>query len=217
METTNRMSSRLSLTLCCTLTLASACASPPSSTQAARPHGPRAPGAGLLFQKAELENPRGDIWEEFVVKDGVVNLYDSRGTKLSSYRIAKDRITITTDDSKGSIVRGQDEFTLTDANAKPTGLLLSREPDGDLRIDRDGERLFDLKIRDYGYKIVDARGVELGRVRAGAGSIKVRDHARTLILETKAPLSPAAVACWILPLQEAGALTLAITAWGLPD
>ncbi|MEE2664574.1 MAG: hypothetical protein VX681_10705 [Myxococcota bacterium] len=217
------MNSRLPIVLCGALTLILACTTPTAPAPTPEVRGPRPPGSGLLFDEAKLTAPSGETAMEFVVKeDDIVTLYRDGGERIASYTVAKDRIVISTvrGVTNGAIVRGPDAFTLTTSNPQTTTIELSREPDGDLRIDRAGERLFDLKHRDYGYKVVDARGVDLGRVRTGSTSIKIRDQNRVIVRETKAPISTAAVACWVLPhleLYEAGALTLAVTVWGLPD
>ena len=203
-----------------------ACTAPPQQSQSDTTlmEGPRAPGAGLLFEKAELEADSGDTAMEFVVKGDTVALYDGRGRKIADYRVAGDAITFDVDvlrgGGSGHVDRRPDEFVISTSNTDLADLSLSREPDGDVRIDRAGNRLFDLKTREYGYKIVDVKGTDLGRVRVGSNSIKVRNHRRQLVRETKAPISTAAVACWVLPdleVHETGALVLAITVWGLPD
>jgi len=217
------MNSRFLIALSGSLVLTLACASSPPPETAPQARGPRAPGSGLLVDKAELTAPSGEIAMEFVVKeDGIVKLYGASGERIANYKIDNERIAIETANGSGNgaIVRGAEGFTLTSSSAATAPIILSREPDGDLRIDRAGEGLFELKYRDYGYKVVDARGVDLGRVREGSNSIKVRNQNRTLVRETKAPMSTAAVACWVLPHlepQDVGALTLAITMWGLPD
>ena len=53
-----------------------------------------------------------------------------------------------------------------------------------------------------------------------AGKVVVRNSTRETVRETDAPLSAAAVACWVLPhleLHQVGALVVAVTVWGLPD
>jgi len=196
------------------------CAAPPPPEPSNEPRGPRPPGSGLLFEKAELETPQGETAMEFVVKGDEVNLYDGQQVKIASYRVGADEITFTAELLRvtGTVQRGAEGFTVETRRASP--LVLTGEPDGDLLLYRDGSLLFELKKRDYGYKIVDPANTDLGRVRKSPNRIKVRDAKRQDVRVTKAPISTAAVACWLLPgiePHEAAAFTLAITMWGMPE
>lgn len=200
-----------------------ACAAPPPSpdSQPEGPQGPQSPGSGLLFTRAELETPEGATAMEFVVKSDSVNLYDEEDEKIGTYRVdGEGRIAFVAERVRrsGELTRGEEGFAMRTGDGPV--LLLSGEPDGDLLLHREGELLLDIKRRDYGYKVVDTQGNDLGRVRIGSNKIKVRNANRVDVRETKAPMSTAAVACWLLPFiepHEAGGFALAVTLWGLPN
>ena len=208
----------------CLACLLGACAAPgPQAPTNPQDRGPRLPGAGILFTQAALETPDDETAMRIVVEGDSVALRDGRGRTLATYGITDTRLSITLPDggAGGAVERSPSAFTITGAAGDPAAALtLSRDPDGDLRVDRGATPLLDIKARDYGYKIVDASGLDLGRVRVGTSRIRVRNAKRELVRETKAPLSTAAVACWVMPHvepYEATGMLLAITLWGLPD
>ncbi|MEZ4217269.1 MAG: hypothetical protein R3E88_12375 [Myxococcota bacterium] len=193
------------------------CASAPAA------RGPVAPGAGIAFDVAKLETDNGQT-ALVLERDGEgVRLLDGRRLLLAAYAIDGRTITVRDADDRivGRIEDRGDAFVLTPGDGDAArALRLTREPDGDLALERGEAVLFDLKAREYGYKIVAADGSELGRVRAGDGRIAVRNEARETVRQTRAPMPAAGVACLVLPglaLADAGGLSVATVVWGLPE
>ncbi len=95
---------------------------------------------------------------------------------------------------------------------------LLREPDGDLKLE-DGNRklLYKMKLRDYGFKTVDAGGAVQSRVREKPGKVSLRDATGRTTLSTEDGIPPAAAACFTLgdlPLVYQTGLALGIIHWG---
>ncbi len=132
--------------------------------------------------------------------DAVVAL-DQRGGRVGQVR--------TRPDDDGIILEWSD-------TGSPPSYGLEREADGDLELeDAAGETLYELKRRDYGFKVVDASGESRLRVRfSDSGKISVRDANDLTYLTTRDPLPIEAAAVWSLPsLPFTRASALAVALW----
>ena len=94
---------------------------------------------------------------------------------------------------------------------------LRAEPDGDFELqDANRERLYEIKRRNYGFKIVRADGTVESRVRSLGGRTSIRDAEGLTYLKTRDHLPPAATAALSLeqlPFALATGLAVAIVQW----
>ncbi|MCA9502303.1 MAG: hypothetical protein H6748_06145 [Spirochaetaceae bacterium] len=99
-------------------------------------------------------------------------------------------------------------------------LELKQESDGDFELeDATGETLYKLKLRDYGFKIVDATGRDVVRVRrSDGGKTSIRDADGLTYLMTRDAIPVEVAAVLVLPgLSFSQASLLAASVWGLPQ
>ena len=79
--------------------------------------------------------------------------------------------------------------------------------------------LYEIKVRDYGLKVVNGGGKLEGKVRIKRGKISLRDSEGKTVLGTRDPISPLAVACLALrdvDLNQRVGLALAVIHWSSP-
>ncbi len=98
--------------------------------------------------------------------------------------------------------------------------VLKLESDGDLKIkDSAGDTLYKLKRRDYGFKIVDAEGIPVGRVRQSrSGKISIRDGDGITYLSTRDEIPVAVSAVLAAPrIPFSRAVALAAMLWWEQD
>ena len=118
---------------------------------------------------------------------------------------------------------GRPGFRVVAEEGGETVLELRVEPDGDMSLqDASGERIYKLKKRDYGFKIIDGAGALQSKVRARSRSAKtlVRNAAGETYLSTRDPIPAAAVATLALDdvsFAHAAGLCVAIVHFGIPD
>lgn len=102
-----------------------------------------------------------------------------------------------------------------------TVLELRVEPDGDLSLlSREGVRLYQVKRRDYGFKVVGAEGQLRSKVRARSTKTSLRSGSGETYLWTRDSISAAAVAALALDdvrFDYAAALCVAIVHWGISE
>lgn len=109
-----------------------------------------------------------------------------------------------------------DELLVWSAADGSEGFGLEREADGDLELeDPAGETVYELKRRDYGFKVVDAEGESILRVRVSeSGKISVRDRGDVTYLSTRDAIPVEVAAVWSLPgLDFVRASGFAVALW----
>jgi hypothetical protein len=94
---------------------------------------------------------------------------------------------------------------------------LKREPDGDFKMtDADQAVVYRVKLRDYGFKVVDREGEVRSRVRVRPTKTSLRDGSGRTYMMTRDALSAASAA--VLSLEDlrfayAVALSVAVSQW----
>jgi hypothetical protein len=92
--------------------------------------------------------------------------------------------------------------------------VLTSQADGDMKVTlATGERLYVIKKRDYGYKVLDAAGQVESRVRTRPGKVSVRDSSGATYLSTRQSIPIEAVTVLTLaklPIDHAAGLALEI-------
>lgn len=147
--------------------------------------------------EVELENADSETIVEYEYEGGEIQFEDQSGRRL-----------VCRPGTDGSI-------RIQDARGA-TLYTLDREPDGDLELeDATGAELYKVKLRDYGYKVVDREDREQ-KVRAKNGKVSLRDYNGNTVLSTRDTTASLAVACFAfeeLPLAVRGAFSLGVLAW----
>ncbi len=177
-----------------------------------------------LRHSIELEAPDGTRSLRLVPRSGRVKLQDGNHELLASFKLVEGRLRIAraprelvgfvvpkTGEVKGLlIIHPSDDRVL---------YRLTRERDGDLRlVDQNGQVVYESKLRDYGFKTVDAEGRVQSRVRVREGKTSLRNAAGETTLSTKDGIPAAAMACFTLrslSLEHRVALALGIIHWGV--
>ena len=185
--------------------------------------------AGLKFMKGpllpdiEVEDGSGKSYLELDATDSIVKLGGARGKRLADFRLKGRGFEIqdARERSLGFMERTEQGLRILD---RERGMLLWElrvEPGGDVQIRREHETYYEIKVRDYGSKIVLGDGAEHARVRVQNGKISVKDCKGKTRLTTDDDISPVAFACFALdrvPLILRGAMAVGITVWELsPD
>ncbi len=152
-----------------------------------------------------------------------VKLEDANGELLARFTLDAGRLRIEREPRElaGFIAlpgEGGRGLQILDARSGKLIYQLLREPDGDLKLE-DGNRklLYKMKLRDYGFKTVDAGGAVQSRVRVKPGKVSLRDATGRTTLSTEEEIAPAAAACFTLgdlPLVYQTGLALGIIHWG---
>lgn len=152
-----------------------------------------------------------------------VKLEDANGELLARFTLDAGRLRVerAPRELAGFVVpagEGGRGLQILDARGGKLIYQLVREPDGDLKLE-DGNRklLYKMKLRDYGFKTVDAGGAVQSRVRVKPGKVSLRDATGRTTLSTGEEIAPAAVACFTLrdlPLEYQTGLALGIIHWG---
>ncbi len=152
-----------------------------------------------------------------------VKLEDANGELLARFTLDAGRLRIerVPHELAGFVVpagEGGRGLQILDARGGKLIYQLVREPDGDLKLE-DGNRklLYKMKLRDYGFKTVDAGGAVQSRVRVKPGKVSLRDATGRTTLSTEEEIAPAAAACFTLgdlPLVYQTGLALGIIHWG---
>ena len=152
-----------------------------------------------------------------------VKLQDGNGELLARFELVDGRLQVNRapPELTGFVVPAAGGgFHMLEPNESRVLYRLSREPDGDLRLETgSGNLLYKMKRRDYGFKTVDADGRVESRVRVRESKISRRDATGATTLSTSDVIAPAAFACFTLrelPIEHQAALALGIIHWG-PD
>jgi len=101
-----------------------------------------------------------------------------------------------------------------------TAFIIKADSDGDLKVDDGNKRRIAVaKRRDYGFKLVDAGGKLIARIRSRSGKTSVRDAAGTTYLTTRDAIPAEAVALLVFerfPIEVAAGLGVATAFWPAP-
>ena len=80
----------------------------------------------------------------------------------------------------------------------------------------EGQEVLKMKVRDDGYKIVNADDQQLGRVKLRSSKISIRDKSGKEVLKTDDTRSALAASCFQLAgltMPEKGAFAVAVLTW----
>jgi hypothetical protein len=179
-------------------------------------------GGIQLASGIELEGANGADVLRLKPRESDVQLTDGDGTTIARFRIEEGRLRIreAVGGPVGFVEREEGMgFRIVEAPSGEVLYTLRAEPDGDLRLgDGNGELVYEIKARDYGFKVIDAKGQLEGKIRTKEGKISVRDAAGETVLGTRDPVPAVAVACLALRsvrLSYRAGLLLAVLHWGL--
>jgi len=176
-----------------------------------------------LSHAIKFDGPNGKRLMELVPRGQRVKLENARGELVVRFRLeaGRLRIELASRELVGFVApQAADTGGLQVVGARGASVLyrLRREPDGDLKLqDGAGRTVYEVKLRDYGFKTVDARGAVQSRVRVKPTKVSVRDAAGKTTLSTDDSIPPPAAACFTLnglPLEFQTGLALAIIHWG---
>ena len=175
----------------------------------------------LLEKKIEFDKEDGEEAFRLDPEGSEVELQTAGGKKrLATYEKKGSELTIELPKigaaGSVSIDEKRERFSIKD-NSGTVKWLLLREPDADWKLTNAKEELkLKLKLRDDGYKMVDADDAKKGTVKVGEERISARNSKGKVLLRTKDTRSALAVACFTLEgltLPEKGALAIAILTW----
>ncbi|MBK7951865.1 MAG: hypothetical protein IPK00_24685 [Deltaproteobacteria bacterium] len=150
-----------------------------------------------------------------------IEVLDAEGRLLASLAREREALLVLDDRNRplGRVVERPDDedFRLLWLAPDGTpGFGLERETDGDLELeDAEGETVYELKARDYGFKVVDGRDEPALRVRRSEnGKISVRDSEDVTYLVTRDVVPTEVAAVWALPeLDFMRATGFAVALW----
>lgn len=155
-----------------------------------------------------------------------VEVFGREGRLLLRIEIEAERLLIA-DSSTGSVVaigplpagthRG---YRVTDELDGSLRSELRIEKDGDFRLLQSDDTVFyELKRRVYGFKLVDANGEVISRIRhSDDGRMSIRDAGNLTYLKTRDPIPVEAAALLAIPgLSFAEATGLAVASWIWPE
>ncbi len=163
-----------------------------------------------------LDGPGGDRAFVLVTNGDVVVVEDGHNKRLASLRWEPAGVTIADGSGRdrGRVVTVEAGTYRVLTTSGSTLFELSYEPDGDMKLtDGDGRSLYEIKRRDYGYKLLDASGGVAARVRSRSGKLSVRDANGTTFLSTRDPIPLQSLVALMLeeiPLEYAAGLAVAL-------
>lgn len=111
-------------------------------------------------------------------------------------------------------------YRLVDPNDGSLRSEIRIEADGDFEVrNSDDAVVYQLKRRDYGFKIVDGLGESIARVRrSSGGKLSIRDANQLTYLQTRDPIPIEVAALIAVPgFSFAEATALAVAAWIWPE
>jgi hypothetical protein len=185
-----------------------------------------APGGGeiRLAHPIKFDGPGDARVMKLVPRKEQVKLEGAHGELLARFAMDGGRLRVEREphEAAGFIAppgEGARGLQVLDGSGGKLMYQLLREPDGDMRLEDDaGKLLYKLKLREYGFKTVDASGAVQSRVRVKPGKVSLRDATGQTTLSTEDEIPPAAAACFTLvdlPLAYQTGLALGIIHWGL--
>ncbi|TDJ05926.1 MAG: hypothetical protein E2O71_10010 [Deltaproteobacteria bacterium] len=155
-----------------------------------------------------------------------VKLEDANGELLARFTLDAGRLRVerAPRELMGFVVPAEEGgrgLQILDARGENLIYQLVREPDGDLRLEDHGHNvLYVVKLREYGFKTVDAGGAVQSRVRVKPEKVSLRDASGRTTLSTRDAIPPAAAACFTLgdlSLEFQTGLALGVIHWGLEN
>ncbi len=158
---------------------------------------------------------------KLVPRRGQVKLEDAAGDLVARFKLVEGHLRVEGNDRAqlGVVVPADPdgmELHLLEGDHGKLLYRLTREPDGDLRLEDGARLLYESKKREYGYKTVDGEGRVRSRVRVKQNKISLREADGQTTLSTKDAIPPAAVACftWLgLSVEHQTALALGLVHW----
>ena len=177
------------------------------------------PGVGLAHE-VELDGPEGADALKLEPKENKIELEDGTGQEIATFRWKGDRFSLRNAQGQSvGTLRFSPPDTLQLVVDDRVHLELEREPDGDLRLVNEADRLlYEIKKRDYGAKVEDATGNEIAKVRVKNGKTSIKNADGTTALSTRDPLPPAAAACFgltQLTREHQAVLCVGVVQWHL--
>ena len=179
-----------------------------------------------LDHAIEFDGPDGARVMKLVPRRERVKLEDANGELLAHFTLDAGRLRVVRAPREvaGFVVHageGGRGLQIRDARGRKLIYQLVRDSDGDLQLEDAGHNLLHkLKLRDYGFKTVDAGGAVQGRVRVKPEKISLRDASGRTTLYTRDAIPAAAAACFTLSdlsLEFQTGLALGIIHWGLEN
>jgi hypothetical protein len=176
----------------------------------------------LLQEEIEFQKASGDEAFRLDPESDTAELQLAGGKRLATYeRVGKNklRFILKRGEVGGTIEpnKARDRYTLRGPDGKKIERILIREPDGDWQMTDAKEKVIvELKLRDFGFKVVDARDREIGRIKVKGDKISLRDGAKKEILTTKDTKNTLLAACFQLEgltLPTKGAFAMAVITW----
>ena len=181
-------------------------------------------GGGLgIYEPIEFEYDDGEVAFEIEPQAGSVDIEDAAGRVLARYRMTEGRVAIhdAEDVLLGYVIAPDprdDDYRVVASDGMRLLLSLEREADGDLEIeDPRGNKIYQMKKRDYGFKVLLSNGVVESRVKSDFDKVKVRDDDGTTILKSNRPMTPEAAVVLSLekvPFEYAAGLAIAVSHFG---
>jgi len=158
-----------------------------------------------------------------ITRDGEdVRVLDGAGVELLRLVLEGDRIAILNaggsriGEVRAPSLDGAGYRVVADGESAPV-FELRPEPDGDFKvIDRGRATVYQAKLRDYGFKIVDGDGEVRSRVRSKGTKTSLRDRSGVTFMTTRDALSTASAAALALEdlrFAYAVALSVALVQW----
>ncbi len=170
--------------------------------------------------------PNLESYFKLVPRRERVKLEDANGELLARFTLDAGRLRVerAPRELAGFVVPAEEGgrgLQILDARGAKLIYQLVREPDGDLRLEDHGHNvLYVLKLREYGFKTVDAGGAVQSRVRVKPEKVSLRDASGRTTLSTRDAIPAPAMACFTLgdlSLEFQMGLALGIIHWGLEN
>ncbi len=180
------------------LVFVTACPSEPSKPAPNVPNAPTA-AASSSSDGAKLKFDNGANQRAFALKDkdDGAKLVDADENELARLKDKGDKTEVRTpDDVVVAIITGDADKLKIESPTREERFALKRYEDGDYKLKTAaGETLYVLKAKDYGFKIRDANGADVAKVKKSADKVKLKDAKGETLYETKADIPAIAVAC----------------------
>ena len=126
-------------------------------------------------------------------------LVDPNEKELARYSFSSsDRLKIKNEsDSILGWVNGTlPKLKLENADRNKVRFVLRKRDDGSWELENaTGQRVYKIKPKEYGFKLVDAAGTEIHKVKSDSGKTSLRDSSGRTVVYTKETISNAAMAC----------------------
>ncbi len=178
-----------------------------------------------LVASVEFKDAAGERAFRIEADGGDVRIEDASGAPLVVLRAGAGGLTISDGRRRrlGLVqpLGRRPGFRVLTGEGGETLLELKAELDGDLSLRTSGgQRLYQIKRRDYGFKVLDAQGRLQSKIRSRPNKTSVRNASGQTYLSTRDSIPAAAVAALALDdvrFAHAAALCVAIIHWGLPE